>query len=90
MDGNSSAAKYRTVDPLATVDDWYREHLGAEFIREGPGVMNRKKDIFGVEVKSSDIAFISDANDMLRVVVLERKGLTTEIALACIGKHETQ
>lgn len=85
-----TAARYRTPDPLDKVEEWYRGRLGPEFIREGPGVMKRKKDIFGVDVKSSDTAFISDANDMLRIVALERKGLSTEIALARIGKQETQ
>ena len=52
------AARYRTPDSLETVDDWYRQKLGPEFRREGAGVMIRKKEIFGISVKSSDIAFI--------------------------------
>lgn len=84
------AARYRTPDSIGTVDDWYQQKLGPEFRREGPGVMIRKKEVFGISVKSSDIAFISEANDLLRVVVLERKGLYTEIGLARIGKQETQ
>ena len=84
------AARYRTADPLPKVDDWYREQLGADFKREGPGVMVRKKDITGLQVKSSDVAFISEKDDLVRVVALERKGIYTEIALARIGKQETQ
>ena len=84
------AARYRTPDTLETVDDWYQRKLGPDFRREGEGVMVRKKEIFGITVKSSDIAFISESNDLLRVVVLERKGLYTEIGLARIGKQETQ
>jgi len=84
------AARYRTPDSIGTVDDWYQQKLGPEFRREGPGVMIRKKEIFGISIKSSDIAFISETNDLLRVVVLERKGLYTEIGLAKIGKQETQ
>jgi hypothetical protein len=84
------AARYRTQDSIDTVDDWYRQQLGPEFRREGPGEMIRKKEVFGISVKSSDIAFISESNDLLRVVVLERKGLHTEIGLAKIGKQETQ
>ena len=84
------AVRYRTPDSIGTVDDWYQQKLGPEFKREGTGVMIRKKEIFGISVKSSDIAFISETNDVLRVVVLERKGLYTEIGLARIGKQETQ
>ena len=85
-----TAARYRTADPITKVDEWYQERLGAEFQREGPGVMRRKKDIFGVTVKSSDIAFIAEEKDLLRVVALELKGIYTEVALARIGKQETQ
>jgi len=87
---NVIAARFRTTDPLVKVDEWYQTKLGPEFKREGPGVMVRKKDIVGIEVKSSDVAFIAEDKDVLRVVSLERKGIQTEIALARIGKQETQ
>jgi len=85
-----TAARYRTPDPIEKVDDWYREKLGPDFEREGPGTMKRKKDIFGINVKSSDIAYISEKEDALRVVAIERKGLATEIAFARISKQELQ
>jgi hypothetical protein len=85
-----TAARYRTPDPIEKVDEWYQEKLGPDFTREGPGIAKRKKDILGISVKSSDTAYISEKDDMLRVVALERKGLYTEIALARIGKQETQ
>lgn len=84
------AARYRTPDPLVKVDEWYREQLGPGFQREGPGVMMRKKDIIGIQVKSSDVAFISEEKELVRVVVLERKGNNTEIALVRIGQQESQ
>lgn len=84
------AARYRTGDPLTKVDEWYQSQLGPDFKREGPGVMVRKKDIMGIQVKSTDIAFISEEKDLVRVVALERKGIQTEIALARIGRQETQ
>jgi hypothetical protein len=85
-----TAARYRTPDPIEKVDEWYQEKLGPDFKREGPGVTNRKKEVLGITVKSSDTAYISEKDDTLRVVALERKGLYTEIALARIGKQETQ
>jgi len=85
-----TAARYRTSDSLDKVDAWYREQLGPEFQREGAGVMVRKKDLFGVEVKSDDIAFVSEKNDLLRIVVLQKKVTTVEIALVRIGKQEAQ
>jgi len=85
-----TAAKYRTRDALATVDQWYLEKLGPEFTREAAGVMVRKRQLFGVEVRSSDVAYIEEKEDSMRFVVLRREGLETEIVLAHIGKQEVQ
>lgn len=64
------AAKYRTADQLDKVDAWYREKLGPEFEREGRGVMIKKKDIFGIEVRADDIAYVAKKDDELRIVTL--------------------
>lgn len=85
-----AAVHYRTSDPLEKVDAWYRDQLGPEFQREGPGVMVRKKEVLGMPVRSSDIAYIAEGSEWLRVVVIERKGLHTEIGLARIGQPEAQ
>lgn len=85
-----TAAHYRTSDTLEKVDAWYREHLGPEFEREGAGKAERKKNIFGIQVKSDDVAFISEKNDLVRVVAIEKRMAGVEIALARIGKRETQ
>lgn len=84
------AAKYRTSDPISKVDEWYQEKLGAEFKREGAGVMIRKKEIVGIQVNSGDIAFVAEDKDSMRVVVLERRGIHTEIGMARIGRPEAQ
>lgn len=87
---NLTAAHYRTIDPIEKVDEWYREQLSPDFKREGPGVMNRKKDINGIVVKSSDIAYISEKEDVVLVVALEKKFNSVEIALLRAGKPEPQ
>jgi len=84
------AAHYRTIDPIEKVDAWYREHLNADFKREGPGVMVRKKEITGVHVKSDDVAYISEKDDVVLVVALQKKFNAVEIALLRAGKKETQ
>jgi hypothetical protein len=85
-----TSAHFRTIDPIEKVDSWYREQLSADFKREGPGVMNRKKNISGILVKSDDIAFVSEKDDLVRVVALQ-KGLNgVEIALLRIGKPAAQ
>lgn len=87
---NLTAAHYRTIDPIEKVDAWYREQLSADFKREGPGVMNRKKDINGIVVNSSDIAYISEKEDVVLVVALQKKFNSVEIALLRAGKPEAQ
>jgi hypothetical protein len=87
---NLTAAHYRTMDPIEKVDAWYREQLSSEFKREGPGVMNRKKEINGVIVKSDDIAFISEKDDVVLVVALQKRFNGVEIALLRAGKQEAQ
>ena len=83
-----TAAKYRTDDPVEKVDAWYREKLGPEFEREGAGVMRRKKDIFGIQVRSDDVAFISEKDDYVLIVAIQKKFSRVEIAHVRIGKEE--
>lgn len=80
------AAKYRTPDELQKVDDWYREKLGTDFQREGRGMMNRKKEIFGIEVRADDVAYVAEKNDELRIVTLRLVDGKTEIAHVRIGQ----
>jgi hypothetical protein len=87
---NLTAAHYRTNDPIEKIDAWYREHLNADFKREGPGVMVQKKNISGVIVKSEDIAYISEKDDLVLVVALQKRFNGVEIALLRAGKQETQ
>jgi hypothetical protein len=84
------AARYRTIDPMPKVDEWYRGQLGPDFKREGPGVYQRKKEILGIRVSSEDVAFISETDDVIRVVALQRKFNGVDIGLVRIAKKEAQ
>lgn len=85
-----TVAKYRTADAIATVDEWYREQLAPSFEREPAGTMIRKRRIFGTEVRSDDLAYIEERDDVIRFVVIRRQGRETEIVLARLGKQEVQ
>ncbi|MBI1750509.1 MAG: hypothetical protein HY234_03475 [Acidobacteria bacterium] len=85
---NITAAHYRTIDPIEKVDAWYREQLSLDFKREGPGVMIRKKHINGVVVKSDDVAYVSEKDDVVLVVALQKRFNGVEIALLRAGKPE--
>lgn len=82
-------ARYRTQAPLAEVDNWYREQLGRDFVREGPGRTDRKARIFGVDIRSDDTVFVSEGDEQMRVIALRRQGLYTEIALVRVSRRET-
>lgn len=85
-----TAAKYRTNDSLSAVDEWYRSELASSFEREPAGTMVRKRRIFGTEVRSDDLAYIEEKDDVIRFVVIRRERSETEIVLARIGKQEVQ
>ena len=85
-----TVGKYRTANALATVDEWYRGQLASSFERESPGTMVRKRRIFGTEVRSDDLAYIEEKDDVIRFVVIRRQGFETEIVLARLGKQEVQ
>ncbi|HJY87693.1 MAG TPA: hypothetical protein VKE24_12725 [Candidatus Acidoferrales bacterium] len=77
-------------DPLEKVDAWYRERLGPDFQHEGPGTKPGSIHLRGAKVRDEDIAFVSDRDDLVRVVALKRRGAGVEIALVRIGGRETQ
>ena len=85
-----TAVHYRTMDPIEKVDAWYREQLNSDFKREGPGVTVRKQNISGVVVKSNDIAYISEKDELVLVVALQKRMNGVEIALLRAGKQEAQ
>jgi hypothetical protein len=80
-----NTAKYKSLRPLQEIDDWYREKLGRDFVREGSGSMERKKEIIGVVVKSDDVAFISEKPDALLAVVLRKMQVGVEIVHLRVG-----
>jgi len=82
--------KYSTADALEKVDTWYREHLGPEFQREGPGTKRIAIHAHGVTIGSEDTAFISDRDDLVRVVGLKKRRGGVEIEMVRVGKRETQ
>jgi hypothetical protein len=85
-----TAAKYRTADAVATVDEWYRGQLASSFEREPAGTMIRKRRLFGTEVRSDDLAYIEEKDDVIRFVVIRRQGRETEIVLARLGRQDVQ
>lgn len=81
------AERYAVADPLEKVEQWYVEYLGKKFERKSRGdrghVTHRK-----LRIGPCDIAFISDEDGLVWVVVMSRKKVGVEIGLARTGKAE--
>ncbi len=82
--------QYRSSDSLAKVDAWYRERLGSDFERDGPGSKHGKLDERGVIVGRDGVAYVSEKGDLVRFVAIKKKGGGVEIRLGRIGKREAQ
>lgn len=84
------AAHYSTSDPLAQVDSWYGKTLGSAFERKGPGENKTIREYPHTEIHSSETAYVSDHNDIVRLVVLNPKASGVEIKLVRIGPRDVQ
>ena len=72
------------------MDAWYRERLGSDFERDGPGSKHGKLDERGVDVGTDGIAYVSEKGDLVRFVAIKKKGGGIQIGLGRIGKREPQ
>ena len=79
---------FTTSDNLDKVDKWYAHRLGSSFRREEN---HDHKPIHGVTVDSdTDLAFVDDHGDGVRVVALTKKGDGVDMVLFRAGKKEAQ
>ncbi len=85
-----NGVKYHTTDSLEKVDAWYRERLGPDYEREGPGGKRVHVRMGGITIESDDIAYVHEKDDLVHLIAIKRRGTGAEIALVRIGKQETQ
>jgi hypothetical protein len=79
---------FTTTDKLDRVDTWYAHRLGSSFRREEN---HDHHPMHGVTVDSdTDIAFVDDHGDGVRLVALTKKDEGVEIVLMRAGKKEAQ
>ena len=79
---------FTTSDNLDHVDKWYAHRLGSSFRREEN---LEQHPIHGVTVDANtDLAFVDDHGDGVRVVALTKKGDGVDIVLFRAGKKEAQ
>jgi len=81
--------QYQTKDPIDFVEAWYKKRLGPDFrLEANKGVPDHSNGL--VETNDSDVAFVDDHRNGVRVVALKKISEGTQITLVRIGKKETQ
>jgi hypothetical protein len=63
------------------VEDWYREHLSPEFVRQEAGPKSLPAVFQDSQISDEDIVFMGERGDQIRVVSLASDGTGTKITL---------
>jgi hypothetical protein len=82
-----ASEKYMTPAELDEVTSWYAQKLGPGYQREDKGSGSRHRDHVS---SSSDVAYVYEKGNNVRVVALTRKSDGVEIELVRIGTKEVQ
>jgi len=85
--------KYFTPDSSDKVHEWYRSHLGPEFREAAPGSVENVEwngHKYPVEIEHSDLVFLNDSGQGVRLVALKNILGKTEIDLVRVGPREVQ
>jgi hypothetical protein len=72
---------YRSTDDRFAVEDWYTQHLSAEFARHASTEQPFSVPFQDVHVADGDIAFLASRGDNIRVVILSTDPNGTTIHL---------
>jgi hypothetical protein len=72
---------YRSPDDRAAVEDWYAQHLSAEFTRHASAEQPFSVPFQDVHVADGDIAFLAARGDNIRIVTLSADPTGTKIYL---------
>lgn len=76
-----SVVAYRSTDDRGIVEDWYVQHLGAEYTQHSGSEQPFAEPFQDVHVANDDIAFLAVRNDNIRVVELSTDATGTTIHL---------
>jgi len=72
---------YRSEDDRGVVEDWYAQHLSAEYTKHSSSEQPFSVPFQDVHVSDGDIAFLAERNDNIRVVELSADAAGTTIHL---------
>ena len=74
-------ATYHTIDTREFVEEWYGKHLSPEFTRRDAGTKSVSPLFSDTRVSDSDIAFVAEREQMVRIVALSLDSGGTKISL---------
>jgi hypothetical protein len=77
---------YHTTDTREFVDEWYSKHLSPEFARRDAGQKPVPAIFDDARVSDSDIAFMAEREQMVRIVALSTDSGGTKISLIRFSK----
>lgn len=81
---------YHTTDTRDSVDEWYVKHLSNEFQRHDAGEKPLSEVFQNTRVSDSDIAFLAQRGQQVRIVALSLDASGTKIALIRLDKPPEQ
>jgi hypothetical protein len=77
---------YHTNDTRDFVDEWYSKHLSPEFTRRDAGEKPVRAIFSEVRISDTDIAFVAQREQMVRIVTLSVDSVGTRISLIRFSK----
>jgi hypothetical protein len=80
---------YHTTDTRSFVDEWYSKHLSPEFTRHDAGDKPVPAIFTDARVSDSDITFVAEREQMIRIVSLSLDSGGTKISLIRFSKAST-
>jgi hypothetical protein len=81
-----NVSTYHTADIRDFVDSWYIQHLSPEFKRRDSGDKPVPEIFKNANVSDSDIAFVAERGDQIRIVALTLDEGGTKISLIHVDK----
>ena len=81
---------YHTNSSREYVANWYLGHLSPEFVRQDPGPKNLPEVFQESPVTESDVIFVGERGDQVRLVCLTTDDMGTTISLLRSAKQPSQ
>jgi hypothetical protein len=83
---NMSSTTYITSDTRGTVEQWYLQHLGQEYVRHEAGEKPFPEILTLARVKEDSVSFIAERGQQVRIVSLSEADGKTTISLLHLEK----